>query len=164
MLLYRQKDVAHDGDPFKEKEHTSAEAKNGVIAEDFDGEDIAGFDGYEDDEDVPFPEVEGDDDYEIDFDDDMEDDGFIDDYKDEDEWSDDYLEENKLNDFGKHPAYSKKPMTLPPNREVAPNGARDWNDETVEGEEPFGQRIGSSAPFEKSVQKITNSVMESLGF
>lgn len=169
-------DVAHDGDPFKEKEGTSAEAKNGVIAEDFDGEDIAGFDGYEDDEDVPFPEVEGDDDYEIEFDDDdvqsakepayddMEDDGFIDDYTGEDEYGDDYLEEGKLNDFGKHPAYRKKPMTLPPNREVAPNGARDWNDESAEGEEPFGQRIGSSAPFEKSVQKITNSVMESLGF
>lgn len=159
---------AHDGDPFTKGEGSKDEAQNGVIAEsDFDDEDIAGFEGYDDDEDVPFPEVEGDE-YELELDDDndardaayadMEDDGFIDDYDDED------LYEDTLHDFGKHPAYHVTPMTLPPNKEVAPNGARDWNDESVEGEEPFGKKIGSSAPFEKAVQKITNSIMESLGF
>lgn len=159
---------AHDGDPFKKGEGSKDEAQNGVIAEsDFDDEDIAGFEGYDDDEDVPFPEVEGDE-YELELDDDndakdaayadMEDDGFIDDYDDEG------LYEDTLHDFGKHPAYHVTPMTLPPNKEVAPNGARDWNDESVEGEEPFGKKIGSSAPFEKAVQKITNSIMESLGF
>lgn len=89
-------------------------------------------------------------------DDDMVSDGFVD--------SEDELYEGELHDFGKHPAYRKKPMTLPANKEVAPNGARDWNDESAEGEEPFGKQIGSSAPFEKAVQKITNSIMESLGF
>lgn len=160
---------AHNGDPFKKVKSTSAEAKNGVIAEsDFDDEDIAGFEGYDDDDEVPFPEVESDEyELELDGDDaardtayqDMEDDGFIDDYDD-----DETLYEMELHDFGKHPAYRKRPMTLPPNKEVAPNGTRDWNDESAEGEEPFGKKIGSSAPFEKAVQKITNSIMESLGF
>lgn len=164
-------DVAHDGDPFKENEGSKAEAENGVITEsEFDTEDIAGFDGLDDDNDVPFPEVE-ENEYELELDDtddaedlsyqDMEDDDFIDDYDDEDEQ---WLDENELHDFGKHPAYHMTPMTLPPNKEVAPNGARDWNDESVEGEEPYGKQIGSSAPFEKAVQKITNSIMESLGF
>ena len=147
-------EVGSNGDPFKEKEGTSAEAENGVIAEsDFDDEDIAGFDGY-DEEELPFPEVEDDDDeYELEFDDDT-----IPYEEDAD------LYEAKLNDFGKHPAYRKQPMTLPPNKEVAPNGARDWNDESAEGEEEYGKQIGSSAPFEKAVQRITNSIMESLGF
>lgn len=148
-------EIGSNGDPFKEKEGTSAEADNGVIAEsDFDDEDVAGFDGLDDDdEELPFPEVEGDgdDEYELEFDDEP--------YEDEEG-----LYEGKLNDFGKHPAYRKQPMTLPPNKEVAPNGARDWNDESAEGEEEYGKQIGSSAPFEKAVQRITNSVMESLGF
>ena len=178
-------EVAHDGDPFKEGEGSSAEADNGVIAEsDFDDDDVAGFDGYYDDDDyiddeyeeddVPFPEVEDDDDeYELEFDEDpaardaatndMNDENFI----QNDDWDNDDnsgLNEDELHDFGKHPAYRKRPMTLPPNKEVAPNGARDWNDESAEGEDPYGKRIGSSAPFEKAVQEITNSIMESMGF
>lgn len=175
-------EVAHDGDPFNVKKDSNASAKSGVIAEsDFDDEDIAGFDSFDDDyeDDVPFPEVE-EDEYEIlpdsDYDDD---DDYFDDDLDfannystssgshDDDYFDDDLDivnEQTINDFGKHPAYRKKPMTLPPNREVAPNGARDWNDASAEGEEPFGQKIGSSAPFEKAVQKITNSIMECLGF
>ena len=189
-------DVAHDGDPFKEGEGSKAEADNGVITEGEFSDEFAGFDGLDDNDDVPFPEVEDEDEYEIDLDDsplengtslgdiliyremedgtpqsdaldnieyarqtandDMLSDGFVD---DEDE-----LYEGELHDFGKHPAFRKKPMTLPANKEVAPNGARDWNDESAEGEEPFGKQIGSSAPFEKAVQKITNSIMESLGF
>lgn len=170
-------DVAHDGDPFKCGKGSSDEADNGVIAEGFDDE-YAGFDGLDDDDDVPFPEVE-EDEYELDLDDalldrEMEDGTSYDDALDnmtnarqaaEDDMEDyDFLSENELHDFGKHPAYRKKPMTLPANKEVAPNGARDWNDESAEGEEPFGKQIGSSAPFEKAVQKITNSIMESLGF
>lgn len=150
-------EIGSEGDPFKEKEGSSAEAENGVIMEsDFDDEDIAGFDGYDDDEpyvddeEVPFPEVDGDE-YELEYD-------------DEEPYDDEELYEAKLNDFGKHPAYRKQPMTLPPNKEVAPNGARDWNDESAEGEEEYGKQIGSSAPFEKAVQRITNSIMESLGF
>ena len=177
-------DVAHDGDPFKEGKGSKAEANNGVIAESEFEDEYAGFDGL-DDEEVPFPEVEGEDEYEIDLDDemlnremedgtsyddamknidlahetadnDMDDDGMFDDEEE--------LYESELHDFGKHPAYRKTPFSLPANKEVAPNGARDWNDESAEGEEPFGKQIGSSAPFEKAVQKITNSIMESLGF
>lgn len=179
-------DVAHNGDPFKEGKNTKSEANNGVIAEsDFNDEDIAGFDGL-DDEEVPFPEVEGDSDYDVDLNDvilnrEMEDGTSYDDATKNIETAHDTadydmgeegmfdnggeeLYENELHDFGKHPAYRKTPFTLPANKEVAPNGAEDWNDESVEGEEPFGKQIGSSAPFEKAVQKITNSIMESLGF
>ena len=67
-----------------------------------------------------------------------------------------------LNDFGKHPAYQKQPMTLPPNQEVAPNGARDWNDDSVKGEKPYGQQIGSGDPFNDIVKVITDSVMRKL--
>lgn len=160
-------EVEHKGKPFTEHGKSDAEAQNGVIAEsDFDDEEIAGFDEY-DDEDLPFPEVE--DEYELELDDDAKDaayddmksDGFIDDDEDEE---DEELYEVELHDFGKHPSYRKSPMKLPPNKEVAPNGARDWNDESAEGEEPYGKKIGSSAPFEKAVKMITDSVMESLGF
>ena len=155
-------DVAHDGDPFKEGKGSKAEADNGVIAEsEFDDDEIAGFDGLDDEyDDVPFPEVEGEDEYEIELDSDNDDadiKGLFDDDEEE-------LYENELHDFGKHPAYRKAPFSLPANKEVAPNGARDWNDDSVEGELPYGKKIGSSAPYEKAVQIITDSIMESLGF
>lgn len=163
-------DVAHNGDPFKEGKGSKAEANNGVIAEsEFDDDEIAGFDGLDDEyDDVPFPEVEDEDEYEIELDsdnddaystayDDIDSEGMFDDDEEE-------LYENELHDFGKHPAYRKSPFTLPANREVAPNGARDWNDDSVEGELPYGKKIGSSAPYEKTVQIITDSIMESLGF
>lgn len=183
-------DVAHDGDPFKEGKDSKAEANNGVIAEsEFDNDDeIAGFDGLDDNnDDVPFPEVEDEDEYEIEFSDEGLDepsdddlvhadgpvndwpvnDSFDDEYDDDESYYDpneEELYENELHDFGKHPAYRKAPFSLPANKEVAPNGARDWNDESAEGELPYGKKIGSSAPYEKVVQVITDSIMESLGF
>ena len=182
-------DVAHNGDPFKEGKGSKAEADNGVIAEsEFDDDEIAGFDGLDDEyDDVPFPEVEGEDEYEIELSDEGLDepsdddlvhadgpvndwpvnDSFDDEYDDEsyyDPNEEDWLYEGELHDFGKHPAYRKAPFSLPANREVAPNGARDWNDDSVEGELPYGKKIGSSAPYEKVVQVITDSIMESLGF
>lgn len=72
------------------------------------------------------------------------------------------IKEDKLDVFGKTPGYRKEPMTLPPNTEVAPNGARDWNDKSVANSEPFGQQIGSSAPFDQLVQKITDAVITAL--
>ena len=63
-------------------------------------------------------------------------------------------EKTILHDFGKHPGYRKKPMDLPDNTEVAPNGARDWNDDSAKGDEPFGKQIGSSAPFDDKVVNI----------
>ena len=67
-----------------------------------------------------------------------------------------------LRNFGDHPGYRKKPMTTPANVEVAPNGARDWNDESAKGEEPFGKKIGSSAPYDEIVDVITKEVLKHL--
>lgn len=68
-------------------------------------------------------------------------------------------EVTRLNVFGKHPGYRKKPMTHPDNVEVAPNGARDWNDDSTKGEEPFGKQIGSSAPYtDKVINMLTDMV------
>lgn len=70
-----------------------------------------------------------------------------------------YISENiVLNDFGKHPAYQKAPMTTPPNKEINQFG-NDWNDDSAKNEKPFGQEIGSSAPYDKLVKMITDAVM-----
>lgn len=76
----------------------------------------------------------------------------------------DILSEEKtvLHDFGKHPGYRKKPMDLPPTGSDQENGMRDWNDDSVHSEEPFGSKIGDGKPYEKLVQVITDSVMESI--
>lgn len=71
-------------------------------------------------------------------------------------------EGTKLNDFGKHPGYRKKPMTLPKTGSDSEKGMKDWNDESVYSEQPFGNKIGDSAPFDELVKKITDSVMESI--
>ena len=68
------------------------------------------------------------------------------------------MNEDKLNVFGKHPAYRKRPMTTPPNKEVAINGAREWDDESVQGEEPFGEKIGDGSPFSEVVDEITEAI------
>lgn len=73
--------------------------------------------------------------------------------------------EIELHVFGKHPAYQKVPMTTPPATEVAPNGARDWNDDSTKSEKPFGSQIGSSAPFdEKVIDMLADGIMKKLGF
>ena len=71
-------------------------------------------------------------------------------------------EGTKLNDFGKHPGYRKKPMNLPKTGSDKEKGMKDWNDESVYSEQPFGSKIGDSAPYDQLVKKITDSVMESL--
>jgi hypothetical protein len=69
---------------------------------------------------------------------------------------------NKLDDFGKHPAYRKEVMTLPPNKEIDRYG-KDWNDDSAKGEEPFGKQIGSSAPYtEKVVDMLTDAIFNRL--
>ena len=50
-------------------------------------------------------------------------------------------------------------MTHPDNVEVAPNGARDWNDDSAKGEEPFGKQIGSSAPYDETVVNILTDMV-----
>lgn len=71
-------------------------------------------------------------------------------------------EGTKLNDFGKHPGYRKKPMSLPATGSDNENGMKDWNDESVYSEQPFGSKIGDSAPFDKVVKAVTDSVMEAI--
>ena len=158
-----------------------------------DVNDVAGMEM--DDEDVPFPEVADGGSYlqfEKDYND-FENNGGFDDYYDLSDidaenaenaanadmdyefiFDDDFNEsknhkqqtnEIELHVFGEHPAYQKVPMTTPPATEVAPNGARDWNDDSVKSEKPFGRQIGSSAPFdEKVLDMLADSIMEKLGF
>ena len=68
-------------------------------------------------------------------------------------------ETTKLDDFGKHPAYRKKPMTTPPNADSEKDGYKDWNDDSAKGEEPFGKKIGSSAPFDEAVRLLADAVV-----
>lgn len=77
-------------------------------------------------------------------------------------------EVTKLDAWGKHPKYGKEPMTTPDNKEVMKGTAdRDFNDDSAKGSEKYGQKIGSSAPFDEVVDMLTDSVMnvlkESLG-
>ena len=66
-----------------------------------------------------------------------------------------------LNVWGQHPGYKKQPMSIPDNKEVVVNnGDKDWNHDSVKGSEPFGKKIGSSAPFTDDViKKITDVVL-----
>lgn len=72
------------------------------------------------------------------------------------------LSEDKLDVFGKHPAWRKQPMTTPPNKEVAINGAREWDDESAQGEEPYAKQIGDSSPFTDVVDSVYESILRRL--
>lgn len=99
-------------------------------------------------------------------DDDFEDEEFEDeefgdeDFEDEDDL--DSINEEKLNVFGKHPGYRKKPMNLPSTGVDSYDGNKDWNDESVYSEQPFGSKIGSSSPYETIINKSVETVLESL--
>jgi hypothetical protein len=67
-----------------------------------------------------------------------------------------------LHDFGKHPGYRKKPMELPNTGSDTYKGMKDWNDDSVHSEEPFGQKVGDGKPYDKLVQIITDNVLDSL--
>lgn len=71
-------------------------------------------------------------------------------------------EGTKLNVFGKHPGYRKKVMSLPQTGSDKEGNVRDWNDDSVYSEEPFGNKIGKSNPYEDVIEKSVNSIMESL--
>lgn len=72
------------------------------------------------------------------------------------------IHESELHDFGKHPAYRKKPMTVPPVN-GAKNFGREWDDDSVKGDEPFGMSKGNPAPYtEDIVNLITDSIMSQL--
>ena len=74
----------------------------------------------------------------------------------------DILNEDELHVFGDHPGYRKKPMDLPPTGSDKFQVNRDWNDESVHSEEPFGKGKGDSTPFDILVAQITNSVMKQI--
>lgn len=71
-------------------------------------------------------------------------------------------EANRLNDFGKHPAYQKKVMTLPANTNPMRDGQYDMNDSSVESEMPYGQKKGNNAPFSKSVKQTEDAIVEAV--
>jgi hypothetical protein len=72
------------------------------------------------------------------------------------------MKEDKMNYFGKHPAYRKEPMELPSKNHQEMQDYYDMNDESVDSEQPFGQKIGDSAPFEVSPKQIQNAIAESI--
>ena len=55
-----------------------------------------------------------------------------------------FINEDELHDFGKHPGYRKKPMTLP---------QPEVNDA------PFGQKIGDGNPYEMVIDQVAKNVM-----
>lgn len=71
-------------------------------------------------------------------------------------------EGTRLNVFGKHPGYRKKPMNLPATGEDKNQWGEDWNDESVYSEQPFGQKVGDSAPFDDVVKATVDSLVENL--
>lgn len=72
-------------------------------------------------------------------------------------------EVTKLDAWGKHPRYRKEPMSTPANKDVKAGTAdKDWCDASVKGNQAYGQKIGSSAPFEKEVDALTEKVFESV--
>lgn len=73
------------------------------------------------------------------------------------------VKENKLDVFGKHPAYQKQPMTLPSNFEPSKFG-KEWDDDSVKGEKPYGTEIGHGGdPYtERVIDMLTDSVVDKL--
>ena len=69
---------------------------------------------------------------------------------------------NKLDDFGKHPAYQKVVMSLPPKDLQEFPDYYDMNDESVRNDSPYGERIGDGAPFDIDPEAIENAIAESV--
>jgi hypothetical protein len=69
---------------------------------------------------------------------------------------------NKLDDFGKHPAYQKVVMSLPPKDLQEFPDYYDMNDESVRNDSPYGERIGDGAPFDIDPEAIDNAIAESV--
>lgn len=69
---------------------------------------------------------------------------------------------NKLDDFGKHPAYQKKVMELPTKDIKEFPGYYDMNDDSVRNDAPYGEKIGDGAPFDIDPQTIDNAIAESI--
>lgn len=69
---------------------------------------------------------------------------------------------NKLDDFGKHPAYQKRVMSLPPKDLQEFPDYYDMNDDSVKNDAPYGEKIGSGDPFEIKPDAIANAISESI--
>ena len=69
---------------------------------------------------------------------------------------------NKLDDFGKHPAYQKVVMDLPPKDLQEFPGYYDMNDDSVRNDAPYGEKIGDGAPFDIDPDSIDNAIAESV--
>ena len=72
------------------------------------------------------------------------------------------LNEDRLDYFGKHPAYQKRVMSLPNTRHNEFPGYYDMNDESVYSEEPYGEQIGDGAPFLVDPDELENAIAESI--
>ena len=69
-------------------------------------------------------------------------------------------EVSNLNVWGKHPGYRKQAMKLNNTGEDANRWGEDWNDDSIKSEKPFGNQIGSSAPYTEDVVKnVTDAVV-----
>lgn len=71
------------------------------------------------------------------------------------------INEDRLNVWGKHPAYQKKVMTLPKSQHQEFPDYNVW-DEDIPNDRPYGEKIGNGSPFNKNVQLIDNSIEESI--
>lgn len=69
---------------------------------------------------------------------------------------------NKLDDFGKHPAYQKKVMELPPKDIKEFPDYYDMNDDSVKNDSPYGEKIGDGSPFNIDPEAIDNAIAESI--
>ena len=69
---------------------------------------------------------------------------------------------NKLDDFGKHPAYQKVVMSLPTKDLQEFPDYYDMNDESVKNDSPYGEKIGDGAPFDIDPETIDNAIAESI--
>lgn len=65
-----------------------------------------------------------------------------------------------LDDFGKHPAYQKKVMELPPKDMQEFPDYYDMNDDSIRSDAPYGSQIGSSKPFDIDVDSVDNAIDE----
>lgn len=72
------------------------------------------------------------------------------------------VKEDRLNDFGKHPAYQKKVMNLPPNNMQEFPGYYDMNDDSADSDSPYGEEIGDGAPFSVDPQELEDAIVESI--
>lgn len=69
---------------------------------------------------------------------------------------------NKLDDFGKHPAYQKIVMSLPPKDMKEFPEYYDMNDDSVKNDSPYGEKIGDGSPFNIDPEAIDNAIAESI--